>query len=115
MRFLLRVVCNTVAVLLAASIVPGISIASPASALLAGTVLGVVNAIIRPVLIVLTLPFTILTLGIFIFIVNAICLALVAWLVPGFAISGFFAALVGAIFISLVSWVLSALLVDKKR
>jgi putative membrane protein len=115
MKFLLRVVFNTVAVLLAASIVPGIAVASPASALLAGIVLGVVNAIIRPVLIVLTLPFTILTLGIFIFIVNAICLALVAWLVPGFSISGFFAALVGAIFISLVSWVLSALLVDKKR
>jgi putative membrane protein len=115
MRFLLRVVLNTVAVLLAARIVPGISVASPAAAILTGLVLGVVNATIKPVLIVLTLPFTLLTLGLFIFLVNAVCLALVAWLVPGFGVHGFWAALFGSIFISLASWVLSALVVDRRR
>lgn len=115
MRFLLRVLLNAVAVLLAARIVPGIHVTGASAALVAGLVLGVINAVIRPVLIILTLPFTILTLGLFIFIVNAICLALVAWLVPGFAVHGFIAALFGSIFISLASWILSALLIDKRR
>lgn len=115
MRFLLRVLLNAVAVLLAARIVPGIFVSSAAAALVAGLVLGVINAIIRPVLILLTLPFTILTLGLFIFVVNAVCLGLVAWLVPGFGVHGFGAALLGSIFISLVSWILSAMLIDKRR
>ena len=72
------------------------------------------NAVIRPVLILLTLPATLLTLGLFIFVVNAICLALAAWLVPGFTISGFGAALFGALVISVISWLLSAMLIDKK-
>jgi putative membrane protein len=114
MYFLLRVVLNTVGVLLAARLVPGITVTSSSAAILAGIVLGVVNATIRPVLIVLTLPFTIITLGLFIFLVNAACLALVAWLVPGFGVNGFGAALLGSIFISIVSWILSSLLVDKQ-
>jgi len=115
MKFLLRVLLNAVAVFFAAWFVPGISIAGPGTALLAGAVLGLVNAVIRPILFVLTLPFTLVTLGLFIFIVNAICLALVAWLVPGFTISGFWAALFGALVISFVSWLLSAILVDKRE
>jgi putative membrane protein len=114
MRFLLRLLLNGVAVFLAAQLIPGISVSSPGAALAAGIVLGLVNAIIRPVLILLTLPVTLLTLGLFIFVVNAICLALAAWLVPGFTISGFAAALVGALVISITSWLLSALLIDKK-
>jgi putative membrane protein len=114
MRFLLRLLLNAVAVMFAAWFVPGIAVSSPGTALLAGAVLGLVNAVIRPILIILTLPFTLLTLGLFIFIVNAICLALVAWLVPGFTISGFWAALFGALVISLVSWLLSAILVEKQ-
>jgi putative membrane protein len=113
MRFLVRLVINAVAVFLAANLVPGIHVSGPGAALVAGVILGFVNAIIKPVLVVLTLPFTILTLGLFIFVVNAICLALVAWLVPGFALSGFGAAFIGAIVISLVSWLLNALLSDK--
>lgn len=115
MRFLIRVVLNTVAVLLAARIVPGISVASPSAAILAGVVLGVINATIKPVLIVLTLPFTLLTLGLFIFLINAVCLALAAWLVPGFGVHGFPAALLGSVFIGVVSWILSALVVDRRR
>src|SRR5689334_22834323 len=97
MRFILRLVVNAVAVFLAANLVPGIHVSTPGTALLAGLILGLVNALIKPVLFVLTLPFTILTLGLFIFVVNALCLALVAWLVPGFTISSFGAALLGAI------------------
>jgi putative membrane protein len=115
MRFLMRVVLNTIGVLLAARIIPGIDVSSAATALVAGIALGVVNAVIRPVLIVLTLPFTLLTLGLFIFIVNAFCLGLVAWIVPGFRVHGFGSALLGSVFITLVSWALSALLVDKQR
>jgi putative membrane protein len=114
MRLLLRLLVNAVAVLFAAWLVPGITVSGTASALFAGAILGLVNAIIRPLLILLTLPFTLLTLGFFIFVVNAICLGLVALLVPGFSISGFWAAFLGALVISLVSWVLSGLLVDKE-
>ncbi|HEX9368400.1 MAG TPA: phage holin family protein [Vicinamibacterales bacterium] len=115
MRFLLRLLLNGVAVFLAAQLIPGISVASPGAALAAGIVLGLVNAIIRPVLILLTLPFTLLTLGLFIFVVNAICLALAAWLVPGLTISGFGAAFLGALVVTVTSWLLSALLIDKTR
>jgi len=113
-RFALTLLLNGVAVFVAAHVVPGITVQSPTSALIAGAILGVVNALVRPVLILLTLPFTLITLGLFLFVVNAICLGLVAWLVPGFALSGFLAALVGAIVISVVSWLLTALIVDKK-
>ena len=113
MRFLLRLLLNGVAVFLAAQLIPGIGIASPGAALAAGIVLGLVNAIIRPLLILLTLPVTLVTLGLFIFVVNAICLALAAWFVPGFTIAGFGSALIGALVISIISWLLSALLIDK--
>jgi putative membrane protein len=109
MRFLARLVVNAVAVFLAANIVPGIHVAGPGTALLAGIILGFVNAIIKPVLFVLTLPITIITLGLFIFVVNAICLALAAWLVPGFTISSFGAAFLGALVISIVSWLVQSI------
>ena len=112
MRFLLRVLLNAVALLVAAWLVPGIQITGPAATILAGLLLGVVNALVRPVLLLLTLPFTLLTLGLFIFVVNAICFALSAALVPGFRVSGFMAALLGSIVVSIVSWVLSALVAD---
>ncbi len=115
MRFLLRLVLNGAAVFLAAQLIPGIGVASPGAALAAGIVLGLVNAIIRPLLILLTLPATLLTLGLVIFVINAICLALAAWLVPGFTINNFSSALLGALVISITSWLLSALLIDKKQ
>jgi putative membrane protein len=115
MRFLLRLVVNAVAVFLAANLVPGIHVSGAGTALVAGLILGFVNALIKPVLFVLTLPFTILTLGLFIFVVNAICLALVAWLVPGFTIAGFGSAFVGALVISAVSWLLHAIVADRRR
>ncbi len=108
MRILLKIVLNAFAIYVAAYLLDGITLSSVPAALIAGLVLGIVNAIIRPVLIVLTLPFTILTLGLFIFVVNAICLALTAALVPGFEIAGFWSALGGALIVTIVSWVLNA-------
>jgi putative membrane protein len=114
MRLLLRFLLNALALIVAAWLIPGVRLASPGSAIIAGIVLGFINAIVRPVLVLLTLPFTLLTLGLFIFVVNAICLTLTAWLVPGFSISGFGAALGGALIVSLVSWLVSAPRVDHR-
>lgn len=114
MRFLLRLLLNGVAVFLAAQVIPGIGVSGPGAAIVAGVALGLVNAIVRPVLILLTLPATVITLGLFIFVVNAICLGLAAWFVPGFTISGFIPALIGALIISVISWLLSVILIDKK-
>ena len=110
----MRLVVNGVAVMVAAYLIPGLHVATTASAFIAGIVLGLVNALVKPLLIVLTLPFTLITLGLFLFVVNAICLALAAWFVPGFTIAGFGSALIGALVISIISWLLSALLIDKQ-
>jgi putative membrane protein len=114
-RFLARLLFNGLALLVAAYFVQGLRLAGPGAALIAGAALGLVNAIVRPVLLLLTLPLTLLTLGLFIFIVNAICLALAAWLVPGFSIDGFVSALVGALIVSVVSWILNGLLIAESE
>jgi putative membrane protein len=115
MRFFVRVVLNAVAIAIAAYVVPGLVVSGPGAALAAGLILGFVNAIVRPVLILLTLPVTLLTLGLFLFVVNAICLALTAALVPGFGIEGTFEALIGALVVTFVSWVLNALVMTDSR
>jgi putative membrane protein len=108
----MRVLLNAVAVSAAAYFVPGVILTGPGPAILAGLMLGFVNAIVRPVLLLLTLPFTLLTLGLFIFVVNAICFALTAALVPGFDLSGFWSAFFGALIVTIVSWVVNGLLAD---
>ena len=112
MRFLLRLLLNGLAIMVAAWFVPGVRLAGIVPAIVAGVILGFVNALVRPVLLLLTLPFTLLTLGLFIFIVNAVCFALTAALVPGFDLSGFFAAFFGALVVTMVSWLLNAVLAD---
>ena len=112
MRFLLRLLLNGLAIMVAAWFVPGVRLTGAVPAIVAGIILGFVNALVRPVLLLLTLPFTLLTLGLFIFIVNAVCFALTAALVPGFDLSGFFAAFFGALVVTMVSWLLNALLAD---
>jgi putative membrane protein len=110
-RFLARLLLNGIAIIVAAWLLPGLDLAGPGSALAAGVLLGLVNAVVRPVLFVLTLPLTLVTLGLFLFVLNALCLAIAAALVPGFAISGFWSAVMGALLISVVSWVLNGLLI----
>lgn len=112
MRWLARIFLNGLAIVVAAWFVPGVHLAGPGTALVAGAILGIVNVLVKPVIIVLTLPFTLITLGLFLFVVNAMCLAATAALVPGFDISGFTAALLGALLVSIVSWILNGLLLD---
>jgi putative membrane protein len=115
MKFVLRLLLNALAVMVAAYFVPGLTLSGPGAAVVAGIVLGFVNAVIKPILFVLTLPFTLITLGLFLFVLNAICLALTAAVVPGFDIAGFWSAVVGALIVSVVSWVVNATIVSERR
>ncbi len=112
MRVLARVLLNGIAIIVAAYFVPGVVLAGPGTALIAGLILGGVNVLVRPVLLVLTFPLTLVTLGLFIFVVNALCLGLTAALVPGFEITGFWSMVFGALVVSVVSWILNGLMLD---
>jgi len=112
---LLRVLINAAALWVAASLIPGIRVDGVGCTLLAALVLGIINAIVRPVLVFLTLPITLLTLGLFIFVLNAFCLWLTSRLVPGIEVHGFWAAFLGALVVSAVSWILTAFLSDTGR
>ena len=113
MGFVARVLVNALAIYLAAAIVPGVEISGVLAALVAGLVFGLVNAFVRPVLLVLTLPLTLLTLGLFLFVLNAFCFWLTSALVKGFDVQGFWAAVFGALLVSVVSWALTAFLSDR--
>jgi putative membrane protein len=115
MGFLIRVLVNGAAILLAASVVPGVAVRSVTSALIAGFVLALINAIVRPILVFLTLPITLLTLGLFIFVLNAFCFWLASVFVPGLTVTGFWAAFLGALIVSVVSWLSTAFLSDTGR
>ena len=115
MGFVLRLIVNAAALWVAAQLVPGIVVAGLTPLLLAALVLGLINAIVRPILLVLTLPLTLLTLGLFIFILNAFCLWLTSRIVPGFDVQTFGAALLGALVVSIVSWLLTAFVSDAGR
>jgi putative membrane protein len=103
--FLLRAVITAGGLWLATQWVPGVHIDSTPTLLLAGLLLGVVNAIVRPIAFILTLPVTILTLGLFLFVLNALMVWLTAWLLPGFHVDGFKAALLTAIIVWIVGWI----------
>ena len=113
MGILIRILINALAIVVAAKVIPGIELDGVMAALVAGLVLGVVNGFVRPILLFLTLPLTLLTLGLFLFVLNGLCLWLTAALVKGFEIHGFWAAVFGALLVSLVSWVLNAFLNDQ--
>ena len=103
--FFLRFLISALGLALAAAVVPGMEIAGLGALLVAALLLGLVNAIVRPILLVLTFPITLLTLGLFLLVINAAMLALVAALLEGFALRGFLSALLGAIVVGLTSWV----------
>ena len=105
--FFLRLLISALGLWLASAIVPGVHFASLAALLLAALLLGIVNAVVRPVFVLLTLPFTIVTLGLFLLVVNAAMLGLVAWFINDFALDGFAAALFGAVVVSLTGAVAS--------
>ncbi len=113
-RFLLRWFINCISLLLVVHIVSGISISSWLTAITAALVLGLLNAFVRPVLIVLALPVNILTLGLFTLIINGFMFYLAALLVHGFVIAGYWYAFLGALVFSIISFLLSLLICSEK-
>jgi putative membrane protein len=107
-------ILNAIALLVVAYLYPGVQIQDWKAAAVAALVLGLVNALVKPILVILTLPVTILTLGLFLLVINALLFWAVANLVPGFHVNGFWAAMLGAILYSLITWALSALLPNRK-
>jgi len=105
--FFLRWSINLLALMIAARLIDGIRIQSLGMGILAAGILGVVNAVIRPVALLLSLPINLVTLGLFTLVINAFMLEFVAYLVPGFVIETFRAAFWGALIISIVSWLLN--------
>ncbi len=112
---LIRWLLNAGALLLVAYLYPGVHVETFTAALVAALVLGLVNAVIRPILILLTFPVTLLTLGLFIFVINAFLFWFVAQVVPGFQVGGFLAALVGSILYSIIATLVSWLVAGTRK
>ncbi len=115
MTFLLHWLVTAIGLYAADYLVIGISFSSLTALVIGALVLGLVNAVVRPVLQILSLPFTVLTLGLFYFVVNGIALALAALLVPGFNVASLWSAILGALIVSVISWVFGASSHSKKR
>ncbi len=115
MRILLTWLINAVALIALPYVFKSINVDSFLTALLVAIVLGFVNTLIRPVLILLTLPATLLTLGLFIFVINGLLFWAVGSFWPGFHVDGFWAGVFGAIVYSIISWALSSLLMPRKK
>ena len=113
--FLIRVLIVAAGLWVASKLVPGVTINDGWSLLWAALVLGIVNAVVRPVIIILTLPITILTLGLFLLVINAAMLSLVAWMLDGVTVAGFWSAFFGAIVISITGWIASGFIGDQGR
>lgn len=112
MFFIIRLVLNALALIVVASVIPGISVESFPIAILAALVIGLVNALVRPFLEILSLPITILTLGLFSLVINALMFGLAAWLTPGFSVGGFGPAFWGgllfAVLATVISWIVKS-------
>jgi putative membrane protein len=115
MRLLLVWLVNAVALIALPYLMSSIQVDSFAAALIAALVLGLINTFIRPLLVLLTLPATVLTLGLFIFVINGLLFWFVGSFVQGFHVAGFWSAVGGAILYSIISWALSALLLPAKK
>jgi len=106
---IVRLFLNALAVLIAAQVIPQIEVQGFGTALMVALILGLVNTFIKPVLVFLTLPISFLTLGLFIFVLNALLFWLTGALVGGFEVEGFFGALFGSILVSIISWLLNSI------
>lgn len=115
MRLILKWLVTAAALYVAATLLSGIEVADQRTLLIAALVIGFVNALVKPVVVLLTLPLSVVTLGFFYLVVNAGMLALAARITPGFELDGFWSAFLGAIVISLVSMALSSLIPDESR
>jgi len=115
MRFLVRLIINALALGAVAYFVPGVRVTGVEGAIVGALVLGVVNAVLRPILILLALPLEIVTLGLFTFVINALLFWFVGHLGLGLVVSGFGAAFVGSIALTIVSWLLSLVFAPARR
>jgi putative membrane protein len=109
-RFLVFWGLNTLMLWVASQLLPGLSFSGPEALLLAGLAFGVFNTFLKPILFILTLPITVVTLGLFVLVLNTLILFLVAWLVPGFTVGTFWQAFFAALFISFFSFLLNLML-----
>lgn len=109
MKLLISLIVNTISVLVAAYVVPGVDVPDFTTALLVSIVLALLNAIVKPILTLLTLPVTVLTLGLFVFVINAVIVILVSYFVPAFVVAGFVPALLFSLVLSVVNAVLFTL------
>ncbi len=110
----IRWLIMTAAILLTAYLLAGIRVSGFFSALAAAAILGILNTFLRPILIILTLPITVITLGLFTFVINALLLLMVSGVITGFQVAGFWWALLGAFLISVVSWILSTFISEQE-
>ena len=108
--FLLRAAITALGLWVASEILSGLTFDSTSKLVVAAILLGVVNAFVRPLAFILTLPITVVTLGLFLLVLNAGMVALVAWLVPGFQVAGFWTAVGASLIVSLVSWAASSVI-----
>ncbi|MCZ7624788.1 MAG: hypothetical protein C3F12_02520 [Candidatus Methylomirabilota bacterium] len=115
MGFLIRLLLNAFALLIVSTVIPGIEVRGVLPALAAAFFLGIVNAVVRPIILLLTLPLTIMTLGLFIPLLNAALLKLVSLIIQGFEVHGFWSAVFGSILLSLTSGLLNLLINDRGR
>lgn len=112
MGIIVRWIILTLAVIASSYAIEGIYVENFTSALFAAAFLGLLNVVLRPILLILTLPINVLTFGLFTFVINAFLIITVSEIVPGFKVAGFWAAVLGALVISVVNWILSALVRD---
>jgi len=115
MGLLLRWLILTVAIIVASYLLEGIHISGFFSAFFAAAILGILNALFRPILIILTLPINILSLGLFTFVINALMLMMVSGIISGFEVHGFWTAVFGSLIISVISWLLNSFISDRGR
>jgi putative membrane protein len=114
MRLIVTWLLNALALFVLPHLLPSIHVASYRSALVAALVLAFINTLIRPILVLLTLPVTLLTLGLFIFVINGLLFWFVGSFITGFTVGGFWSGVFGAIIYSVISWVLASLLLRRK-
>lgn len=113
--FALRATIAALGLWLATLLVGGLTITDPLTLVLAAVLLGVCNAVVKPILIILTLPATVLSLGLFLLVINGAVLALVAWMLPGFTVAGFGAAVLGAMIVSVTGIIGSLIFKDRRN
>ncbi|MGE5316823.1 MAG: phage holin family protein [Chloroflexota bacterium] len=103
MNFLTRLLLSTIAVILSAYLLPGVTVDSFMTAILVSIILSILNTIVKPILVILTIPFTVFTLGLFLLVINAIIILMTDWVIDGFMVDGFWYALIFSIVLALIN------------